>query len=251
MLFDSHFHPQLFPLKDLPDLFSKAEAAGVTDLLGVGLNLHDTAELRSIATTFPSLRYSLGLHPLEVNENNYKKILDFPLMNVSALGETGLDYLRGDDRVQMDLQLKSFRHHMDVAASCGLAVIIHTREAEEDTLMVLREYLGKVKGILHCFTGSREMAFKALDMGYYISFSGILTFKNQSALRSIAKDIPLDRILIETDAPYLTPHPIRKISPNAPEYLPYTAACLAEIKGLSTEVISKLLTKNTFECLNI
>jgi TatD DNase family protein len=247
MLFDSHFHPQLIPTDQHDDLFAKAKSVGVIQYLGVSLNIDDAVGLDLISQNMPGMHYSIGLHPCEVNADNCDKIQECNLMHAVALGETGLDYYKGKvSDNQKELQKRSFRNHLDRSVSTGLPVIVHTREAEEDTLAILREYEGIAYGILHCFTGSTAMALAAVDLGWYISFSGIITMKRGEHLHQTVLSIPQDRILIETDSPYLTP---TKYSgkPNMPAYILETAAMLYTLCKITPEI----LTANTLRCLKI
>ena len=193
---------------------------------------------------FDNVLLSCGMHPLnqedEVNIEQLRLLSDNP--SVIAVGETGLDYFYAPET--RDLQLDSFKKHIIVAKELKKPLIIHTRDAQEDTLAMLRsEGAAEVGGILHCFTESWEMAKQAIDLGFYISFSGIVTFKNASALREVAKLVPDDRFLIETDAPYLAPVPHRG-KENQPAYVVEVAKHLASIRGQSVDTIAKLSTDN-------
>ena len=193
---------------------------------------------------------AIGLHPGHAklfNENILARLKNHLQTEdqLIACGEIGLDYHYGqENKVQ---QMEAFRAQMEVAKELDLPVEIHSRDAEKDTLKILDEYKGQVKGLLHCFTGTYEMAKLALDLGFDISFSGIVTFKNALALKDVCKRVPLDRLHIETDAPYLTPHPYRGKT-NAPHYLLKTAEEVARIHQISVEKLAKS-TQNNFNRL--
>lgn len=248
MFFDSHFHPQLIPANQHAELFAKAKAAGVNQYLSVSLDIDDAAILHDLAQEVPGLYYSVGLHPCDVNLANCDKIKQCNLMHAVALGETGLDYYRGEvDEQQKALQKRSFCNHLDRARITGLPVIVHTREAEADTLEILRAYQGLAYGIIHCFTGSLAMARAAVELGWYISFSGIITMKSGKHLIEVAKQIPKEHMLIETDSPYLTPAPYYDRRTNMPAYVVEVAKVLHAACGITPET----LTANTHRCLQI
>jgi len=221
-----------------------AKAEKVDKLLCVSVTLEDFPAMLEKTKDFDNVLVSCGTHPLnqddEVSEQQLYALAD--QKRVIAIGETGLDYHYAPETKA--LQLDSFKKHIKVAKALKKPLIIHTREAQQDTLDILiAEGASEVGGILHCFTESWDMAKKALELGFYISFSGIVTFKSASALREVAKLVPDDRILIETDAPYLAPVPHRG-KENQPAYVVEVAKHLASIRGQSVETIAKLTTDN-------
>jgi len=216
----------------------------VNKVLCVSVTLKDFPTMLDKVKSFDNVLVSCGMHPLnqddEVDQANLLKLADQE--KVIAIGETGLDYHYAPDT--KTLQLDSFKKHIHVAKALNKPLIIHTREAQQDTLDLLKsEGADSVGGILHCFTESWEMAKQALDLGFYISFSGIVTFKNATALREVAKLVPDDKLLIETDAPYLAPVPHRG-KENQPAYVVEVAKHLASIRGQSVETIAQLTTNN-------
>ena len=249
-LVDSHCH------LDFPDyagnveaVVERARAAGVGVCVSIGTELARFPGVKAVAEKFPHVWCSVGVHPHEAE----KKLLDdeAALMaeaghpKVVGIGETGLDYFyEYSPRVQ---QQSNFRSHISAGRKTGLPVIVHTRDADDDTIAILREEMAKsaFTGLIHCFTGTQRLADAALEMGLYISVSGIATFKNSAALREVIKTVPLDRLLVETDAPYLAPVPHRgKI--NEPAFVVHTAAMLAELKGVSAAELADATTENFF-----
>ncbi|MHC4906328.1 MAG: TatD family hydrolase, partial [Planctomycetota bacterium] len=191
---------------------------------------------------------ALGYHPHEADDVTdadmelLKKQLGHA--RVVAVGETGLDYHYLHSTAEN--QQRVFRQHLDIAAEVQLPVIIHTREAWEDTMAILDEYAGKLKNVvIHCYGGDVEQTNRVLDRGFYISFTGTVTFKNNQALRDVAKMIPLDRLMIETDCPYISPHPVRNIRPNEPALLVHTAQCLADVHGLPLAEFAQKITQTS------
>ena len=248
MFIDSHCHLDRLDLTEfdnnLGNVVQAASNVNVTELLCVCVTLEDFPSMVEKTQAYNNIYLSCGTHPL--NQDN--KVDEHKLMtlaqheNVIAIGETGLDYFYAPETKAV--QLDSFVKHVHVAKKLNKPLIIHTRDAQEDTLAILRdEEADQVGGILHCFTESWEMAEQAIAMGFYISFSGIVTFKNASALREVAKKVPDDRFLIETDAPYLAPIPHRG-KQNQPAYVIEVAKQLASIRGQSLETIAKLSTDN-------
>lgn len=248
MFIDSHCHLDRLNLNDFNDnldnVVQAATDAQVNKLLCVSVTLNDFPSMVSKTQAYNNVYLSCGTHPL----NQEDKVDEAELLslsqhnNVIAVGETGLDYFYAPET--KELQLDSFVKHVRVAKKLNKPLIIHTRDAQQDTLAILRdEGAEQVGGILHCFTESWEMAKQAIDMGFYISFSGIVTFKNASALREVAKKVPDDKFLIETDAPYLAPVPHRG-KQNQPAYVVEVAKHLASIRGQSVETIAKLSTDN-------
>tara|TARA_S200000501_G_C20811456_1_gene738588 strand:+ start:655 stop:1464 length:810 start_codon:yes stop_codon:yes gene_type:complete len=257
MFVDSHCHIN-FPnlISKLPVIFKNMERNKVSHAMCVSVNLKDFPEVLKIAETFHNIYASVGVHP---DYENVKEPSVAELVRLSAnskiiaIGETGLDYhrLKGD----LDWQRERFRVHIRASRITRKPLIIHTRSASLDTLKIIDEEKastkdGGVAGVMHCFTETLDFAYAALEMGFYISFSGIVTFKNAKDLQNVAKKIPLERMLIETDSPYLAPVPYRgKI--NEPSYVPYVANFLAELKGISVEEIASVTKNNFFKLFNL
>lgn len=234
--------------EDRPVVIKQALEAGISTLITIGTDLEDSRKAIALAEEYEFIFAAVGVHPHDVKdiddpESTYKAIESLASHNrVVALGETGLDYhyLHSPAHVQQE----HFKKTIGLARAVGLPLIIHSREAKADTLKILKEEGGeKTGGVFHCFSGDMEMAEMALDMGFYISFSGVVTFKNASRILDILKAIPLDRILVETDSPYLTPHPYRG-KRNEPAYVTYVARKVAEIKGVSLEETCKQIMDN-------
>jgi TatD DNase family protein len=250
MYVDSHCHLSFPELQaDLPAVLAAMRAAGVNTALTICTTLEEADQVQALAAAHPQLWATAGVHP--DNEGVQEPTLD-DLLRLAArpkivgIGETGLDYYRLNGRsvAEMAWQRERFRIHIRAARATGLPLVIHTRSASDDTLAILREEgEGAVSGVFHCFTESREVARAALEMGFMISFSGILTFKNAVELKEVAREVPLDRCLIETDSPYLAPVPFRGKS-NQPAYVTHVAAQLAALKGLAVEEVARATTAN-------
>ena len=252
MFIDSHCHLDRLDLAefnhDINNVVDAASKAGVSEMLCVCVTLEDFPNMAESTKRFENVYLTCGAHPLnqedQIEEENLLKLSQHE--RVIAIGETGLDYFYAPET--KEVQQDSFRKHIRVARALNKPLIIHTRDAREDTLDILREEkAAEVGGILHCFTESLEMAEAAIEMGFYISYSGIVTFKNATELREVAKRIPNDKFLIETDAPYLAPVPHRG-KQNQPAYVVDVAKHLASVRGQSVEEIAKLSTTN-FKCL--
>jgi TatD DNase family protein len=258
MFTDSHCHlnfPEL--LADLPAIREAMAKAQVTRALCISTTLEEFPAVHALATQFDNFWATVGVHP--DNEGVMEPSLDTlltlgKLPRIVGIGETGLDYYRLGERTVADMawQRDRFRTHIRAARQLNLPLVIHTRSASEDTLAILKEEgedgsMGAAGGVFHCFTETAEVARAALDLGFYISFSGILTFKNAQHLRDVAAFVPLDRILIETDSPYLAPMPYRGKT-NNPSYVPFVAAQLGLIKQRSVEDIAAITSRN-FETL--
>lgn len=254
MFTDSHCHltfPEL--TSQLPEIRSAMAAAQVDRALCICTTLEEFAEVHGLATTYDNFWATVGVHP--DNEGVQEPSLDDlltrgTLPRVVGVGETGLDYYRLGERTVADMawQRERFRTHIQAARQLKLPLVIHTRSASADTLAILREEgedgsLGSAGGVFHCFTETVEVARAALDLGFYISFSGILTFKSARDLREVAAMVPLERMLIETDSPYLAPVPHRGKT-NNPSFVPFVAAQLAEIKQVSVEQIAQATNRN-------
>lgn len=253
-LVDSHCHLYMLGEAadggDLNQYIENAKRNSVHYFLNVCVSLRDFPKVIAPTEQFDFIKASVGVHPNEQDElYSPEKLLELAAhQNVIAIGETGLDYFRstGDLTWQQD----RFRAHIAVAKSVRKPLIIHTREAKADTLRIMREeQADAIGGVMHCFTEDWETAKLALDLGFYISFSGIVTFKNATVIQDVARQIPLDRMLVETDAPYLAPNPMRgKL--NEPGYVRYTAEYLAALRGISLETLAAQTTENFFTLFN-
>jgi TatD DNase family protein len=250
-LVDSHCHLNMLDLSTYPqgmdEVLANAAQLGVEHMLCVAVDLIHLPEVMQFAIQYPHVFASVGVHPTEVGaEPNVAQLLDLAShTKVVAIGETGLDYYR--EGCDIASQQQRFRDHIQVSKQLAKPLIVHTRQARADTLAILRaEGASEIGGVLHCFTEDWDMASAALDLNFYISFSGILTFRNALELQAIAKRLPLERILIETDAPYLTPVPYRG-KPNQPGYTRYVAEFLADLRQEPLEKIAAQTTANFFQ----
>lgn len=249
MFVDSHCHLDRLDLTpysgDLAAAISAAKDCGVHRLLCIGIDMQNAAAVIDIASRFDGVSASVGVHPMDVGDQladmtELRQLASAP--EVVAIGETGLDYYYTKDSAA--LQKESFRQHLQLSKSLRKPVVVHTREARADTIDIIKRYGDPdVAGVLHCFTESWEMASQALDLNYYISFSGIVTFKSASELKEVAKKVPLDRLLIETDSPYLAPVPFRG-KKNEPKYVVEVAKCIAELRGLALEEVAEITLNN-------
>jgi TatD DNase family protein len=248
LLVDSHCHINFEPLgAQLEALFDRARLNGVGHMLCVAVNLEDYPQVRALAHDYPQVFASVGVHPNE-RDGRDPDAAELSVLaqdgRVVAIGETGLDYFRSSG--DMDWQQRRFREHIRAARAVRKPLIIHTRDAARDTLEILKDEAAReVGGVMHCFTEDWDTARQALDMNFYVSFSGIVTFRNAVALRAVAAQVPADRLLIETDAPYLAPMPYRGKT-NEPAYVRHVAECLAELRGVSFETIAEQTTRNFF-----
>jgi len=246
---DSHCHinfPELY--QNIDSILSKMSSNKVTHALCVSVTLDKLPDIFKIANTYAHIFASVGVHPdyEDIEEPTVEELCRLAKENkVVAIGETGLDYFR----VQGDLtwQRDRFRTHIKAAIQSNLPLIIHTRNAAEDTLKIMQEEgANQVGGVMHCFTESLDVALEAIKLNFYISFSGIVTFKNATDLKEVVKAIPLDRILIETDSPYLAPVPYRgKI--NDPSNVIHVAEEIAKLKNISVEEVGQITTQNFFK----
>jgi len=250
MLVDSHCHLD-FPdfAAELDAVVSRARAAGIGRMVTISTRLRRHDAVLAIAERFPEVFCSVGTHPHYAHEELDVTAADLAARTchpkVVALGEAGLDYHY--DNSPRDAQEHGFRTHIAAARETGLPLVIHSREADDDTARILEEETGQgpFPAVLHCFTGGRDLARRAIALGHYISFTGILTFRNSEALRAIAAQLPADRILLETDAPYLAPGRWRG-KRNEPAYVVETAKVLAETRGVPLEEIARQTTDNFF-----
>lgn len=248
MLVDSHCHLN-FPefTENMPAVLQAMRDNGVNHALCIGVTLEKFPQVLAIAEAYENIWASVGIHPdnENVEEADVERLLtlaDHP--RVVGIGETGLDYFRltGD----LEWQRDRFRRHIRAAIACGKPLVIHTRNAAEDTLRIMREEgADRCGGVMHCFTESQEVADQAMELGFYISLSGIVTFKNAVALKDVAKNIPLDRMLVETDSPYLAPVPFRGKT-NQPAYVRHVAEHIADLRGISLDKVAAATTENFF-----
>jgi TatD DNase family protein len=250
MLIDSHCHLD-FPdfAAELDAVVERARAAGIARLVTISTRVRRHDAVLAIAERFADVYCSVGTHPHYAHEELNVSAADLVAISrhakVVALGEAGLDYHY--DNSPRDAQERGFRSHIAAARQTGLPLVIHSRQADADTARILEEETGQgaFPAVLHCFTGGRELARRAIALGLFISFTGILTFKNSQALRDIAAELPADRILVETDAPYLAPGRYRG-KRNEPAYVVETANVLAETRGVSFDTIARETTENFF-----
>ncbi|MCD0421649.1 TatD family hydrolase [Rubrivivax sp. JA1024] len=250
MLVDSHCHLD-FPdfADDLAGIVSRAEAAGVGRMVTISTRVKKLPDLLAIAERFPNVYCSVGTHPHQADEEDgitteeLVKLAQHP--KVVAFGEAGLDYFY--EMGSRDAQERGFRAHIAAARETGLPLVIHTREADEDCGKILEGEMGKgaFRAVLHCYTGGRDLAMQAIDLGLMISFTGILTFKKSQTLRDLAAELPADRVMVETDSPYLAPGKYRG-KRNEPSYVVETAKVLAEVRGVSLDEIARQTTENFF-----
>ena len=252
MLVDSHCH------LDFPDLAGRVDDAlvlmrenGVTHALCVSVTLQEFPQVRALAERYPQIYASVGVHPdydnvPQVTEKELVDLASHP--RVVAIGETGLDHYRIKGGAEW--QRERFRTHIRAARSSGKPLIIHMRDAAEDTLRIMREEkASEVGGVMHCYTGTWDVAQAAMDLGFWISFSGIVTFKNAQALKEVARRVPLERMLIETDAPYLAPVPFRGKT-NQPGFVKYVAEEIARLRDISLDQVASATSSNFYKLFN-
>ena len=245
-LIDSHCHLDFDGLADrLPDVLSAMDANGIAGCMTIGVTLEEAPQVLAIAHTYEQVFASVGVHPeyadhREPDVETLCTLADDP--KVLAIGETGLDYHWHKD--QPEWQRERFRVHIRAARALKKPLVIHTREASADTLAILKEEgADAVGGILHCFTESLEVARAGMDLGFYVSLSGIVSFKKAEQVHEVARSIPLDRLLVETDAPYLAPVPYRG-KPNEPAYVKHVAEAIADLRQISLEEIAAASSQN-------
>ena len=251
MLIDSHCHLDRLSLEQLGGsmdaVLENARAAGVDGMLCVSINLENYPAVLELARKYPQVYASVGVHPSETEGRDpdvAELVSQAADPAVIAIGETGLDYYYNEG--DLEWQRDRFRRHIRAARSCGKPLIIHTRDAERDTLRIMAEEgADAASGVMHCFTGSVTMAQECLEMNFYISFSGIVTFKKAEELQAVAREIPADRILIETDSPYLTPVPYRGKA-NQPAYVRFVAEKLAQLRDTPVDRIIEQTTENFY-----
>lgn len=248
---DSHCHLDRLNLEahggDFSAMMAATEEAGVSHMLCIGVDLETFPDVQALAEQYPHVFASVGVHPLykESREPSVTELLERAVHpKVIAIGETGLDYFYAKE--ERDWQKRYFIAHIQAARETGLPLVVHTRGAKDDTLSLLREHGGgEVKGVLHCFTEDLDMAQQAIELGFYISISGIVTFRNAESLRDVVRALPIEKLLIETDSPWLAPVPFRG-KPNEPRFVANVAECVAELKDVSVEQLGKITADNFF-----
>ena len=258
MFVDSHCHLSFPELSSRLDEIRAAMAQAQVDrALCICTTLEEFESVHALATAYDNFWATVGVHPDNegIEEPSVAKLLELAARpKVVAIGETGLDYYQMDERKggrgieDLEWQRERFRTHIRVARQCGKPLVIHTRASSDDTVAILKEEgedgsPGSAGGVFHCFTETAQVARAALDLGFYISFSGILTFKNAADLREVAAFVPQDRMLIETDSPYLAPVPFRGKT-NNPSLVPYVARQIAEVRGMAVEAVGELTSRN-------
>jgi len=251
MYIDSHCHLDKLDLSpydgDLSALLAAVSARDISKMLCVSVEMEQFQRMYAQIEEFPDVLASVGVHPLSADKGVVsveELVRESKRPRIVAIGETGLDYYYQQDSIEQ--QQQSFRNHLEASSQTGLPTIVHTRDARQDTLDIIRECGNPdVGGVLHCFTESWEMARAALDLNYMISISGIVTFRNASELREVVKQVPLERLLIETDAPYLAPVPHRG-KKNEPKYVIEVAQCVADLKGVSVEELAQVTSANFY-----
>lgn len=258
MLIDSHCHLNMLDLTEfdnnLDNVINKAQENGVDYMLCVCVELEDLPTLKKIAANYDNISISVGVHPNTIMSDEPSADTLINLANTQkciAIGETGLDYFRNESEDIQAIQKLRFRNHIRASISTGKPLIIHTRQAQEDTLKImLDENASSIGGVMHCFSESWDIAKRALDLNFYISFSGIVSFKNAKVLHDVAKKVPLDRMLIETDSPYLAPVPFRG-KQNHPALVKNVAEAIAELRGIDFKHVAKETTDNFYRCFRI
>ncbi|MFT8735888.1 MAG: TatD family hydrolase [Zymomonas mobilis] len=254
MLIDSHCHLN-YPgmLEKQPEILQRARSAGVTGMVNVATKASEWTPIIATAEREKDVWASVGIHPNEAasheNITSQKLIEAAAHPRVVAIGESGLDYFYGEN--DFDQQKASFREHIIAARETGLPLIVHTRDAEEDTANIIEEEMAKApfKGLIHCFTASRSLAERMLKVGFYISISGIITFRNAEDLRVTVKDLPLDRLMVETDSPFLAPVPHRG-KKGEPAFVADTAHFLSEMFGMNYEAFTDMTSRNFLKLFN-
>lgn len=250
MLVDHHCHldfPQFAADRD--GLVARAASAGVGTIVTISTRIRKFDQIRAIAEAYPDVWCTVGTHPHQADEERGIETAEIVRLSkhpkVVGIGEAGLDYYYKHGTPEA--QAEGFRRHIAAARETGLPLEIHTRDADADTRAILEDEhaRGAFPAILHCFTGGRDLAMRAVDLGLYVSFSGVVSFKKSEALRDIAREVPLDRILVETDAPFLAPEPYRGKT-NEPAYVAHTARALADARGMSFDDFARATTDNFF-----
>jgi len=247
MIIDSHCHLDYFSETEIEDILARAATAGVTRMVTIGTSVPQAAAVRALVERFPQIWGTVGVHPHRAAEGEMPSVADLIALadhpRIIGLGESGLDYFY--DKAPREVQQEGFRRHCRAARQSGLPLAIHARDADADIARILAEERaeGHLPFLLHCFSSTPQLADQAVEMGGYISFSGILTFPKSSELREVAARLPLDRLLLETDSPYLAPVPLRG-KRCEPGFTAHTARVLAECRGVSLEEIGQITSEN-------
>ncbi|WP_133135410.1 TatD family hydrolase [Legionella rowbothamii] len=258
MLVDSHCHLNFLDLtefnQDMANVLARAKENDVQHFLSVCVELTDYPALEKLAAEYSNINISVGVHPnTEMDQPVTAKMLCDLAANPAciAIGETGLDYYRTHTEDAQEEQRDRFREHIKASLITSKPLIIHTRQAAEDTIKLMaEEHAQDIGGVMHCFAESLDIAMQSIDLNFYISFSGIVTFKNATALQEVARQVPLDRILIETDSPYLAPVPFRG-KQNHPALVKHVAEAMAQLRGISYEEVAEVTTRNFYECFKL
>ncbi|MGL9726327.1 MAG: TatD family hydrolase [Wolbachia sp.] len=248
MIVDSHCHLIYFSDDEIPKVISRAEQNGVKILHNICISIDDIPKLLKISSSYDHVYSSVGVYPLDATVEkgecvDVNQLVKFTKkQKVVSIGETGLDFYKSGNKSNQE---KSFASHIEAARVTGLPLVIHTRNADSEMIDMLKSEMkaGTFSGVMHCFASSKELAYQAMDLGLYISFSGIITFKNASSLKEIAQNIPRERILVETDAPYLSPEPYRG-KKNEPAMVKYVVDCLAELWDELPNKVAEVTTNN-------
>lgn len=253
MFIDSHAHLEMKEFnRDRSEVLARALQAGVRHIITVGTTLSDCAKALSIARQYDPVYAAVGIHPHEVKSidpQSYDTLKTLAKEDkVVAYGEIGLDFFR--NLSPRDIQIRRFGEQLELADELDLPVVIHDREAHSETMTMLRAWKGRKRGVVHCFSGDKAMARTCIDLGFFISIPGPITFPKSDRLREIVRDIPINRLLIETDAPYLTPHPHRG-KRNEPAYVVHTARAIADLKGLLLDEVGQITSQNTKEIFSL
>ncbi|HOA39975.1 MAG TPA: TatD family hydrolase [Halanaerobiales bacterium] len=254
LLIDTHAHLDSSRFnKDRAEVIKNARDTGVSYIVNIGADLKSSRYSVKLAREYPFIFATVGIHPHDAISLDANVLAELEKLageeKVVAIGEIGLDYYY--DHSPRDIQRAAFIDQLVLAKKLNLPIVVHSREAEEDTISILKEhYRQGGTGILHCFSGSLKMAREALELGFYLAFGGIVTFKNAGGLLEVLEELPLDRILLETDCPYLSPVPYRG-KRNEPAYLPYVAEKIGEIKGVSLEEVAEITTANAIRVYNL
>ncbi|HSV99387.1 MAG TPA: TatD family hydrolase [Sedimentisphaerales bacterium] len=249
-LIDTHCHLTFEPLSaDVPRVVQRSRAGGVEGLITVGTHLEDSHKAVELAGQYKNMFATVGIHPHDAQSADARALEELKEVarqeKVVAIGETGLDFHYNFSK-QPD-QKRVFEAHLDIARELGLPVVIHCRNAFEETMDILDGCGRGLAGVVfHCFSGSAEQARMVLDKGYFVSFTGVITFRNAESTREAARVVPLDRLMIETDCPYMSPEPVRNCKPNEPALMIHTARFLAQLKGVSLEDLAEATTRTAF-----
>ncbi|MDG7056279.1 MAG: TatD family hydrolase [Wolbachia endosymbiont of Meromenopon meropis] len=250
MIIDSHCHLIYFSDNELLKIISRAKQNDVNILHNICVSINDVPRLLKISSLYNCIYFSIGVHPLDISVEKSEFIHVDKLVELTknkkviSIGETGLDFYKSSNK---NNQKKSFALHIEAARITGLPLVVHSRNSDNEMIDILKSEMknGTFSGVIHCFNSSKKLVYQAVDLGFYISFSGILTFKKNYLLRKIAQDVPREHVLVETDAPYLSPHPYRG-KKNEPSMVKYVVNCLAELWNESHNKVTEMTTNNFF-----